>query len=120
MSTFGLPGQTVEPETVAAAAGVPTETAERVLETLVEIDDGGAPWRDRETLERLYVDEGLSNREIAAELECSPQTIRKWRHRFGLRGADPRRDGVDESEGDEGGPEQTAADELLEVYHEQV
>lgn len=45
---------------------------------------GGAAYRDRETLRRLYYDVGLTQREMAAELECSRRTIIEWMNRYGL------------------------------------
>lgn len=36
------------------------------------------PWRDKETLERLYHDEGLSQGEIADRLGTSKPTVHRW------------------------------------------
>jgi len=44
------------------------------------------PWRHEDTLQRLYVEEGLSADEIAARdgFDCSPTTIRKYLTRYGM------------------------------------
>ena len=36
------------------------------------------PWRDEQQLRELYVDEGLSTREIGNKLQCSPKTVETW------------------------------------------
>lgn len=36
------------------------------------------PWRDKETLQRLYVEEQLSTREVGDELGCDASTVRDW------------------------------------------
>jgi|GEM_PF-1757404 len=44
-------------------------------------DDAGTnrrPWRDAETLERLYIAEGLTTREIADRLGCTNGTVSQW------------------------------------------
>lgn len=37
-----------------------------------------SPWRDKETLEELYVEKGLSFNEVADELGCAAYTIQRW------------------------------------------
>lgn len=37
--------------------------------------DGNVPWRDEDTLRRMYVDEGMTTPEIADELGCVSSTI---------------------------------------------
>lgn len=45
----------------------------------------GKPWRDESLLRRLYVDEGLTDQEIAGRLGCgSHATVGKFRRRFGI------------------------------------
>ena len=53
----------------------------------LEVDWGVDPWRKKSTLQRLYVDEGKSVREIADELGCSDSTVRYWMQKFDI----PRR-----------------------------
>lgn len=56
------------------------------------------PWHDKETLERLYHGEGLSQKEVAEELGCSRETVLAWmdkldvdaRHANGTRYYDKR------------------------------
>lgn len=46
---------------------------------------GASPrYRDRETLRRLYYDDGLTQDEIADEFGCSRRTIVDWMDRFDL------------------------------------
>lgn len=45
----------------------------------------GSPWRDEETLRRLYVDQTLEVEEIGDRLGCSRKTVEKWKDRFGLK-----------------------------------
>jgi len=42
------------------------------------------PWRDREKLEELYVEEGLSGIEIAEKFGCDKQTIYNWLDKFNI------------------------------------
>lgn len=42
------------------------------------------PWQDKETLERLYIDEGLSCAEIGDKLGCSGHTADKWCKKLGV------------------------------------
>lgn len=44
------------------------------------------PWQDRDTLERMYFEEGLTQGEIAERLGCARRTITKWFGRHGLEG----------------------------------
>jgi transposase len=48
------------------------------------MSDNDAPWRDEETLRRLYHNEGLSQREIAERLNCGISTVPKWMDRHGI------------------------------------
>ncbi len=52
-----------------------------------ETDREGRPWQDRETLRRLYVDEGLHTHQIAARLGCSKQTVSRWLNRHDIETA---------------------------------
>lgn len=40
-----------------------------------------SPWKDKELVRKLYWDEMMTQKEIADELGCSPDTIRKWMKR---------------------------------------
>ena len=44
------------------------------------------PWHDADVLERLFLDEGMTDAEIADELGCGAETVQKWRKRHGIRG----------------------------------
>lgn len=41
-------------------------------------------WRDKEAMEEMYLEKGMSTREIAEELDCKNPTIFKWLHRHGI------------------------------------
>jgi len=43
------------------------------------------PWQDKGTLERLYIDEGLTCEEIGERLGSSGHTADKWRRRHGIK-----------------------------------
>jgi transcriptional regulator with XRE-family HTH domain len=43
-----------------------------------EVEADRRPWRDAETLERLYIAEELTTREIADRLGCTNGTVSKW------------------------------------------
>lgn len=40
-----------------------------------------APWRDKEILKQLYIEEKMSSSEIGDELGVSPSTVVKWLHK---------------------------------------
>ena len=40
------------------------------------------PWRDKEKLEELYVEEELSGVEIAEKFECGKSAIYRWLNKF--------------------------------------
>ncbi|WMT07796.1 helix-turn-helix domain-containing protein [Natrinema thermotolerans] len=46
------------------------------------------PWRDADTLCKLYHDEGLSQREIANRLDTDPSVINDWMQRHGIKSRD--------------------------------
>ena len=50
------------------------------------------PWRDEQPLRKLYIEQGLSQREVAAELGCSRKTIQNWLDRFGIERNRPWQD----------------------------
>jgi len=43
-----------------------------------------APWQDKETLEKLYIDEGLTCPEIGDRFGVSGSTVDEWRRRLGV------------------------------------
>lgn len=47
-----------------------------------------SPWRDKETLERLYHGEGMTQTEVADELGCTKNTIINWMEKHGVRTMD--------------------------------
>lgn len=48
----------------------------------------GRPYRDEETLRSLYWDQGLSQNQMAEELDCSRNTIRNWMKKLGVETRD--------------------------------
>lgn len=46
-----------------------------------------APWRDAETLRRLYVDRELKTHEVGDRLGCSKQTVSRWLNRHDIETA---------------------------------
>lgn len=44
----------------------------------------GRPWHDRDLLEELRCERGLTAQEMAAELGCSQSTTKKWMKRYGI------------------------------------
>jgi len=49
-----------------------------------------SPWRDKERLERLYVNDGKSQSEIATMFGTSQSTISRWLSRHGLKTRPPK------------------------------
>ncbi|TKX82040.1 HNH endonuclease [Halorubrum sp. SD626R] len=47
-------------------------------------EEGQYPWRDRDRLEELYIDEQRTQREISEILGCGQDTIKRWLHRFDI------------------------------------
>lgn len=45
---------------------------------------GDTPWRNEETLRRLYVDEGMSTNAIGEELGCHGPTVARWLRNHGI------------------------------------
>lgn len=56
--------------------------------------DTNGPWRDKETLEELYIEQRLTIPEVAEELECGKTTIHRWlkNHGIGRRNSGGRRE----------------------------
>ena len=50
----------------------------------LEEEHRGRPYRDEETLRRLYEDEGRTTVDIAERLGCSHETVRRWLHHYGV------------------------------------
>lgn len=42
------------------------------------------PWRDKERLERLYLNQGLSMADVAEKLDCTASTINTWLEKFDI------------------------------------
>lgn len=59
-------------------------------------NDDGEPWRDRDTLERLYVDEGLTQEEVAERLDCGRTTVASWLRKYDIPTQGPGRRNVPE------------------------
>ena len=51
--------------------------------------DDPTPWRDEQTLRRLYVQERRTLRQIGDELGCTSQTVRTWLDEHGVESPDP-------------------------------
>lgn len=47
------------------------------------------PWRDEQTLRRLYLEKRQTLRQIGDELRCTSQTVRTWLDRHGIEAPDP-------------------------------
>lgn len=69
------------------------------------------PWQDRETLERLYLEEGLTTREIADRLGCGKSTASKWVNKFDI---ETRQQGPEPEY-----PTLRDEDELKRLYHDE-
>ena len=72
----------------------------------------GSPWQDKETLQRLYVEKGLSAADIGEKLGCADTTVLDWlsRHDISTRDPDPpTMTGEDH-------PRSVSAEELVEDY----
>lgn len=52
--------------------------------------EGDYPWREKETLQRLYSHENMSMKEVADELGCCPQTISEWVDKLDVGARSPR------------------------------
>jgi transposase-like protein len=48
------------------------------------VADGGKPWREEEVLRRLYIEEDLTQSEVADRLDCDRHTVGKWVREYGL------------------------------------
>lgn len=57
------------------------------IKTRYQTSGNDCGWRDRQTLERLYFNEGLTTHEIAERLDCSQSVVVKWmrKHRIEAR-----------------------------------
>lgn len=60
----------------------------KVRTVLMENGTDVPPYHDKETLKRLYIDAGKTQKEIAAMYNVSPRTIRDWVDRFELHRGD--------------------------------
>lgn len=60
------------------------------------------PWQDKDTIERLYIDEGLTCEEIGERLGCSGRTVDEWRRRHNIKPLYKRRDWLDEQYNEKG------------------
>ena len=43
-----------------------------------------APWKDKQTLRKLYVEDEMAIEDIADKFDCSPQPIRTWLEKFDI------------------------------------
>ena len=50
-----------------------------------ETDAASRPWRDAETLRRLYINEDLERAEVAERVGCHPSTLDDWLTRHGIQ-----------------------------------
>lgn len=48
-------------------------------------ENQGAPFHDEDTLRELYWEDGLTQREIAEELDCGFLTVQRWMDRFDIK-----------------------------------
>jgi len=56
----------------------------------------GNEHRNRELLYELYVEKGLSQNDIAEELNCSSATVNKWLSKYNIESTEPDRPWQDE------------------------
>lgn len=63
--------------------GIPTRPSKH------DMDNG---WRDPDLMHELYIEKGISIREIARELDCEPPTIHRWLHNHGIETRQAHRD----------------------------
>lgn len=47
------------------------------------------PWRDEDRVRELYLEQDLTQQEVAEELGCGHSTIGEWMERFGIEKDDP-------------------------------
>lgn len=47
------------------------------------------PWRDKERLERLYIEEDMTQPEIAEKWDCGATTVSKWLRKFDIKTRTP-------------------------------
>lgn len=73
--------------------------------------DDGPPWQDRETLRRLFYDEGLTKAQIAEQLGSTSDAVTVWMKHHGLEPS-----GASQS----GPPGDIDVRELLEMEPEEV
>lgn len=72
-------------DTVGVSQKSVSEAFEKLdIETRSPGQSGQKPWHDRETLNKLYIEEDMSQREVAEELGVSEPTIRKWLDKTGV------------------------------------
>lgn len=64
--------------------GLETRTQSEVVRLAHKKQDDDSPWRDKETLEKLYYEERMSLSEIASELGCGDEDVRRWMKKHGL------------------------------------
>lgn len=67
---------------VSNTKGKPTGPQQNQQEQKATAED--EPWKDAETLRRLYHEKGLTTREVADELGCSNGTISRWLNNHGI------------------------------------
>lgn len=60
------------------------DTLSEYLDDIETPQDKPKPWRDEETLHRLYWDEGLAQSEIAKVFDCHTGTVHKWMKRLDI------------------------------------
>lgn len=58
------------------------------------------PWRDEETLHRLYVEEKMSVLQIADKLDCGTDTVYKWMDRHGIERRNSEEAALNREDGD--------------------
>jgi len=79
--------RTADYDEVAEAAGradITPDTVAAVLQALARLECDRHPWRDPDTLIRLYYDEELTQAEIADELGCKQKAVSRWMRRYDI------------------------------------
>jgi len=61
-----------------------TRSQSDVVELAHEKKGGDSPWRDKEILEDMYYNQRMSLSEIASELGCGDEDVRRWMEKYDL------------------------------------
>lgn len=74
----------VDKERVAEIAGVDVDDVDRIVEAFARAEYERRPHRDPNLLRHLYYRKGMTQRQIADELDTAQRPIGKWMRRHGI------------------------------------